>query len=119
MIECNHEWDSPECACALEAMIERRKIRKRISELTGIDLNTDAANREYYGNSYVYSLTNLLEQVIEKYDEVCAELQWATNYILGETEDGREQALYRALKTSKRLGTSDPRREMYRYNKPE
>lgn len=49
MIECFHEWDDPECACALEDMIKRRKTQKRISELTGIDLTTDAARREYFG----------------------------------------------------------------------
>lgn len=102
-IECTHEWDDPTCCCALEAMIERRKIRERISELTGIN---------------VYSLTNLLEQVIEKYDEVCAELKWACEYILGDTNEEKEHAKWKANNVSKRLGTSDPRRELYRYTEP-
>lgn len=117
MIECFHEWDDPECACALEDMIKRRKTQKRISELTGIDLTTDAARREYFGNSYVYNLTNLLEQVIEKYDEVCAELKWACSVVIGEIDE-TEQARYHAFNLIKRLGTNDPRREMYRHNEP-
>src|SRR6266705_766940 len=99
---CDHKIDDPLCTCQLESMIRDRKRRERIKELFGTDLNTEAARREYYSNAYVYSLTNSLELLVEKYDQVCTELTWATNYIMGDTDDSTEQAGWRAFNLRKR-----------------